>query len=368
MARRTQIKLRQLLVITCAWLLVGLFIAVYDYLVLRADYSLGFSPTYSFKLSLAMNLGSALMGAMLGGSFMVFYINVKYQEKPYGYTILAVSTSFILIIMLIILMLGVVFIPIQTGRPLSDPVTKAALNNFLTDSSRIKNVMTWAVVVAFTQLMLQVNSKFGHGAFGNIIRGKYNTPKEEKRIFMFLDLNSSTAIAEQLGNETYHELLKDFFADITNPILDNRGEIHQYVGDEVVVVWSHSDGVEDSRCVRCFFDIKNHIEKNSARYIRRYGLVPTFKAGIHCGNVVAGEVGIIKRDITYSGDVLNTTSRIQSMCRKFNAEIIASANLVGELRLVDNYIARGLGSIKLQGKEKEILLSALTPRMQKTLV
>src|SRR5690606_12300259 len=214
MVRRTQIKLRQLLVITCAWLLVGLFIAVYDYLVLSTEYSLGFSPTYSFKLSLAMNLGSAFMGAMLGGSFMVFYINVKYQVKPYGYTILAVSISFILIIMLIILVLGVVFIPIQTGRPLSDPITKTAFSNFLTDSSRIKNVMTWAGVVAFTQLMLQVNSKFGHGAFGDIIRGKYNTPKEERRIFMFLDLNSSTAIAEQLGNETYHELLKDFFADI----------------------------------------------------------------------------------------------------------------------------------------------------------
>jgi adenylate cyclase len=104
--------------------------------------------------------------------------------------------------------------------------------------------MAWAVVVAFTQLMLQVNSKFGHGEFGNIIRGKYNTPKEEKKIFMLLDLNSSTTIAEQLGNETYHELLKDFFADITNPILDNRGEIRQYVGDDVVVVWSHAEGIE----------------------------------------------------------------------------------------------------------------------------
>lgn len=361
MARSTQIKFRQLLVITCAWLLVGLFIAVYDYLVLLTDFSLGVSPTYSFKLSLAMNLGSALMGAMLGGSFMVFYVNVKYQVKPYGYTILAVSISFILIIMLIIVVLGVVFIPIQTGRSLSDPVTKAAFDNFLTDSSRIKNVMTWAVVVAFTQLMLQVNSKFGHGAFGNIIRGKYNTPKEEKRIFMFLDLNSSTSMAERLGNETYHELLKDFFADITNPVLDNRGEIHQYVGDEVVVVWTLEDGIEDSRCVQCFFDIKNHIEKNKEKYLQRYGLVPTFKAGIHAGKVVAGEVGIIKRDITYSGDVLNTTSRIQSMCRKFNEEIIASASLIAELRPADKYVSRALGAIKLPGKEKEVMLSGLAP-------
>lgn len=95
--------------------------------------------------------------------------------------------------------------------------------------------------------------------------------------------------------------------------------------------------------------------------MRRYGLVPTFKAGIHSGKVVAGEIGIIKRDITYSGDVLNTTSRIQSMCKKFNEEIIASANLIAELQPSNNYATRTLGSIKLPGKAKEILLSGLAP-------
>ena len=86
--------------------------------------------------------------------------------------------------------------------------------------------MVWSIVVALTQLFLQMNSKFGHGVFWNIIRGKYNTPKEENRVFMFLDLNSSTAIAERLGDEKYHAFLKDFFADISNPILDNKGEVY----------------------------------------------------------------------------------------------------------------------------------------------
>jgi adenylate cyclase len=235
-----------------------------------------------------------------------------------------------------------------------------ALKDFLMDSARAKNVMSWSLVVAFTQLILQINNKFGQGALGNIIRGKYNTPKEEKRIFMFLDLNSSTTIAERLGDEKYHELLKDFYSDITNPILDSNGEIYQYVGDEVIVAWKYEDGIKNNQCVQCFFDIKVHIEKMKDKYLSRYGLVPSFKAGGHCGKVVAGEVGIIKRDITYSGDVLNTTSRILTLCKEFNAEILSSAELIAQLSLSARYATRPLGSIKLRGKEKEVLLSSLS--------
>ena len=39
-------------------------------------------------------------------------------------------------------------------------------------------------------------------------------------------------------------------------------------------------------------------------YLQKYNVVPRFKAGAHIGNAIAGEIGIIKRDITYSGDVL----------------------------------------------------------------
>ncbi len=360
MSWRTRLKFRQLIILTVAWLLVGCAMAIYDYLVLHSIYSQGPSEEYSFSFSLAMNAGSALVGSLLGGSFLIFFVNVKYQDKSYGYTLIAVSISFMLIILLIMCMLGLVTVPIRTGRPLSDPESIQALKIFFTDKSRIKNMVSWSIVVAMTQLVLQINSKFGHGALGDIIRGKYNTPKEEKRIFMFLDLNSSTTIAERLGDERYHELLKDFFSDITNPILDNNGEIYQYVGDEVIVAWKYEDGVRDNQCVKCFFDIKVHIEKLREKYLNRYGLVPAFKAGLHCGKVVAGEVGIIKRDITYSGDVLNTTSRILTLCKKFNAEILTSADLIAELNLSKQYEARPLGSIKLRGKEKEVVLSTVS--------
>lgn len=344
MNRRTRYKFKQLLVIVIAWLVIGFLIAVYDHLVLHTINSLGPAPDYSFFLSAMLNIGSGLVGALLGGSFLVFFVNVKYQDKSYGYTVLAVTCSFILIILII----NVVFRIL--GMPDTDRLLKSGL--------------AWAVVVAITQLLLQINSKFGPGIFWNIIRGKYNTPKEELRIFMFLDLNSSTTIAEQLGDKKYHEFLKDIFTDVTNPILDNKGEIYQYVGDEVVVAWKYNEGIEQNKCIQCFFDVKAQLEKMKDKYLKKYGLKPSFKAGIHCGLVVAGEIGIIKRDITYSGDVLNTASRIQEMCRQFNAEVIVSADLAAVLQLI-NFNSHTLGSIKLRGKVKEMQLIALSPTVSK---
>lgn len=340
---------------------MGFLITVHDHFALFTSSSLGASSEYSFFATAIRNMGAGFMGAILGGSFLIFYVNVKYQDKPYGYTIVAVSISFILIVALISLIMGVIIVPYQTGKPLSDEVSQAALGDFLRDPSHVKAAIAWSFVVAVTQLLLQVNSKFGQGVFWNIIRGRYNTPKEEKRIFMFLDINSSTTIAEQLGDENYHALLKDFFADITNPIVDNKGTIYQYVGDEVVVAWNYDDGIENQHCIRCFFDMKLRIQRNKEKYLSRYGLLPSFKAGIHCGRVIAGEVGIIKRDITYSGDVLNTTSRILSKCGELNAEMIASSDLLSEINLIKDYVSRPLGAIKLRGKEREISLNALTP-------
>lgn len=341
MTRRLNMKFAQLRVIIISWLFIGLMIALHDHLVMQMHSSLGPAKEYTLISSITTNMVAALVGALLGGSFLVFYINEKYQNKPYGYTVAAVTLSFIAIIILISFVLGAIAYP---------------------DRARlIKNGMVWAVIVGITQLLLQINSKFGPGVFWNLVKGKYNTPREEKRIFMFLDINSSTTIAEKLGDKKYHSFLRDFYADITNPILDNKGEIYQYVGDEVVIAWKYAEGVEQNQCIRCFFDIKEQIELLKEKYLAKYNIWPSFKAGMHCGMVVVGEIGNIKRDITYSGDVLNTAARIQALCKEFKREVIASEELIDKLQPLQKFEALPLGSIKLRGKEKEIPLIAVVP-------
>jgi adenylate cyclase len=360
MKRGTYIKFRQLGIIIFCWAIFGFIITVYDHLLLHTHNSLGPSEVYSFWMSCIRNVGAGIIGGVLGGSALVFYVNVKYSDKPYGYTIAAVVLFLIFVVMVITIVMAMILVPMRTGKPLSDPLTQAMLKNFLKDVYPLKSALIWLMVVSFTQLLLQVNSKFGYGAFWNIIRGKYQTPQAEKRIFMFLDLNDSTGIAERLGDVTYHALLKEFFSDITNAILDSKGNIYQYVGDEVVISWEYDEGKEGGNCINCFFAIKSFIHERREKYMERYGLVPSFKAGLHSGDVVAGEVGVVKRDITYSGDVLNTTSRIQNMCKEFRVELIASSQLIDDVKAVNHYLLQSLGSIKLRGKENELPLTSIS--------
>ncbi len=269
--------------------------------------------------------------------------------------------SFIIIVSIIAVVLAAVMAPLQTGKSFSHPETQKMFRNALFDPIHLKNITLWSLVVALTQIFLQFNTKFGEGNLWNMVRGRYQTPKKEQRIFMFVDINSSTTIAEKLGDEKYHHLLKDYFSDITNPILDNQGEIYQYAGDEVIISWKYAEGVTVCNCIDCFFDMKKEINSRSTFYQEKYGLVPSFKAGLHYGYVLAGEVGIIKRDITFSGDVLNTTSRIQGKCRELNTDILASADLLTAVSLKGKYEVKQMGTIPLRGKEKEVGLCTVIP-------
>ena len=108
---------------------------------------------------------------------------------------------------------------------------------------------------------LMLHRMLGQNALINFFTGRYHKPVEEERIFMFLDLSSSTQIAEKIGHLKFHVFLNDFFYDITDAILSAEGEIYKYVGDEVIVSWRVMDGIKNSRCIQSFFEIQKCIEE-----------------------------------------------------------------------------------------------------------
>lgn len=179
---------------------------------------------------------------------------------------------------------------------------------------------------------------------------------EVERIFMFLDITSSTSIAEKLGHLKYFELLNDFFNDIAEPIEKKNGEIYQYVGDEVVVSWPLKVGIKNANCLHCFFDIVATIERLSEHYMNSYKLVPAFKAGMHFGKVSTGTIGTLKKEIIYTGDVLNTTSRIEEQCNQYKVNILISEDLLNKLPNISQFIFNKIGEISLRGKSSIVTL------------
>ncbi|MCK5278957.1 MAG: response regulator [Cyclobacteriaceae bacterium] len=185
----------------------------------------------------------------------------------------------------------------------------------------------------------------------------YRKPfSEVERIFMFLDIRSSTTIAEELGHMHYFELINDFFRDIAEPISNNKGQIYQYVGDEVVVSWPLEDGLSNSNCLQCFFDIVDTMGSLTQKYLDKYAVNPSFKAGMHFGKVSTGTVGTLKKEIIYTGDVLNTASRIEGLCNKHDVDLLLSKDLMDMLPLNSKYLPKKIGEINLRGKSTEIML------------
>jgi len=87
----------------------------------------------------------------------------------------------------------------------------------------------------------QVNKKYDPGILLPLLLGKYCEAKEEDRIFMFMDLKSSTATAERLGHLKYSAFIRDYFSDINDVLYRFRAQVYQYVGDEIVVTWPESE-------------------------------------------------------------------------------------------------------------------------------
>ncbi|MDH3244565.1 MAG: adenylate/guanylate cyclase domain-containing protein [Saprospiraceae bacterium] len=191
----------------------------------------------------------------------------------------------------------------------------------------------------------QLSRKMGQGVLWNFITGHYHRPRNEHRIFMFLDLKDSTRWAERLGDEKFSNLLNDFFYDITPAIIATEGIIYRYVGDEVVVSWHTAQGIRNANCIRASFLANLAIKRRREYYLGEYGFAPEFRTGLHCGTVVVGEVGEVKSQIAFVGDVLYLGSAIESDCKAQGVDNLISQDLIQQISLPGTYQTHPVSSI-----------------------
>jgi adenylate cyclase len=222
------------------------------------------------------------------------------------------------------------------------------------------------VAVSFVAALLfnfvaQVNRLLGRRVLVRLILGRYHRPREEVRVFLLIDLRESTQIAHRLGNLRYHAFLSRFISDVTSTVvLRYRGEVHRYVGDEVILTWTASEGLRNAACVRAVFAISHTLEAAGEAYEADFGVVPSFWAGLHLGPVVTGEIGTIKHEIAFLGDALNAASRIQQASKEHRRQLLASADVLSALDLPRDIASESLGRIELRGIEDPVELFALT--------
>jgi len=217
---------------------------------------------------------------------------------------------------------------------------------------------SFAAAFAFL-FVFQVSQIVGARNLSHIIFGRYYRPYPEERFFLFIDIAGSTALAERVGPVAVHRFLAEVFRLASDPIGDYRGEIYQYVGDEIVITWTVAEGRTDARPVACFFSITEALEEAAPDFARQFGVAPQLRAALHAGQVISGEIGDDKRDIVFHGDVMNTAARLEQATRALDRQFLVSADALSRLSGIERYALEPLGPRALRGREAPVEVFAV---------
>ncbi len=213
-------------------------------------------------------------------------------------------------------------------------------------------LIVMAAMTVFLLVMLRNASQLvGERSFRDIVLGRYHRPRREERFFLFVDIVGSTPVAERLGPLAVHRYLDRVFQIASDPVDDHRGEVYQYVGDEMVVTWTLEEGRAEARPLACLFAIEAALARAAPEFEREFGTVPKLRAALHAGEVVTGEIGGSRRAIVFHGDVMNTTSRIENATRDLGRPFLVSEDALRRLAGVEAYALEDLGPQQLRGRQ-----------------
>lgn len=341
------------------WLLIGWII---DITVFDATRNQNLNPDTDITFTIPVLIFASLANVVIGlivGTLEVVYLEKRFSNRTLSAKFFYKFLIYLSLFLTVIVILYPVAFTLETGTSLLEIDTWQQLYRFLISISFLITLFHLSVKLMVSLIYSAISENLGHQVLLNFFSGKYHQPKIEKRIFMFLDMKSSTTIAETLGHIRYFKLLDTYYNIMSDPIINSFGEVYQYIGDEIVISWKPGKGTNQANCIKCFFDIQDHLNEQKEVLFHEFGFEIGFKAGIHFGEVTIGEIGALKKEIVFTGDVLNTTARIQSLCKELESDLLISG-AIKELLPHTNYQYFSKGEIELKGRNKKEELFSVT--------
>jgi len=234
-------------------------------------------------------------------------------------------------------------------------ITPAVLNmeaypQWYDESTFLQDATFFLVVALLINFWIRIYSLVGARVLFNFLIGRYHRPLREKQVFMFVDFLDARGLSKRLGDIRAQSLISAVFFDIDAAIGESGGEIHRYVGDELVVTWPFRRATKNARCIECALSIAEVLRANAEHYRGTYGEAPRLRIALHGGPVVVSEIGDDRREIVYFGDTINTTARLRGLAKKIQRGLVISAALLEHMRLPDGVRVEDMGAFELSGK------------------
>jgi adenylate cyclase len=301
--------------------------------------------------TLAVGVAYGLLMSVTIGGVELFVLNgalrARLNDLSLTANLLARSAIYVSIIVIIQLF--------QLGEVIARVPRETSTGNFWT------GFIYSAVIAVLMNLVLVIANLIGPRALLNFITGRYHAPVEENRFVLFVDIAGSTGLAERLGGVGIHRFLDRTFRLLTVAVVDYRGEVLNYVGDEVIVTWPERGGAIDCRPLRCFVAMRDELLRASSQFEREFGASPRIRGSLHFGPVIVGEIGDIKRAIVFNGDVMNTAARLEELSRNVEGGFLASRAAMARFDSAPPFAVRDLGQLPIRGRADGIDVVGLAP-------
>jgi adenylate cyclase len=212
------------------------------------------------------------------------------------------------------------------------------------------------VIIAFSVIGIVVMRAvhfIGIETLFHLMIGTYHRPVVEQKVLVFVDINNSTGLAERLGALKIKSLVGKFLFDISKPITDYGGEIYLYKGDGLIAIWDWQEAVRNDKILQAIDAVFAAVSRERGRYLAQFGVAPTFRIGVHGGDVVVSEQGDTKRSIGIYGSTINIASRMEEAA-KAHGVVCAISGDVAEALSRSPPRLHPIGYEKIKGISTEI--------------
>lgn len=165
-------------------------------------------------------------------------------------------------------------------------------------------------------------------------------------VIFFSDVRDSTAIAEHLGPDNYLGWLNEYFDAAAGAVMEEGGEILDFIGDAVLGVFPIEDAGKDAaieRAVRASDTARERLARLNCTEGR-----PRTRAGIalSIGEVMFGNIGVPHR-LTFSviGQTVHAAARIEALTKSVGCDVLVTGDIAGKT----NGRCRHVGEFDLAG-------------------
>ena len=166
---------------------------------------------------------------------------------------------------------------------------------------------------------------------------------------LFADIRNFTTRSEKQTPEALIKLLNGYFTEMTTAIHHHGGTVDKFIGDGIMAFFGAPQSLDCPE--KCALDASQEMLERLKVYnqkLQALDLEPIqIGIGLHCGDVIVGNVGSETRnEYTAIGDVVNTSSRLEGITKSLGYPVIISAAVVEVTGAAEGMTDLGYQAIK----------------------